>query len=345
MTRRVPHAYAGQFQQRPAPRGGGLFKRSDFRIVEAAPEDVQARVRYWDKAGTEGGGAYSAGVLMSRGDDGMFYVEDVVRGQWSSHQRNVVMEQTAALDGPLTTIWVEQEPGSGGKESAEFTLRLLAGYDVHAERPTGDKVTRARPFAPEDAAREVPWTSAEEPGGWTAVERRFRDGHTETWWAADKGRDQGGAGDVDGDLPHGGEPGWPGREATHTDGGEHRFAAVREVPAEQRPQRHLVLRLDEQMGGQDRQQHHPPPPWGDDQERGEQDRVGWPDDGQRRSREAEQEADLRAGIIGRRHRQRDRRYTSRDIHLPGAAHARERLLAEAGNPLLHAVLRASWLAR
>jgi hypothetical protein len=38
---------------------------------------------------------------------------------------------------------------------------------------------------PEDAAREVPWTSAEEPGGWTAVERRFRDGHTETWWAAD----------------------------------------------------------------------------------------------------------------------------------------------------------------
>lgn len=38
---------------------------------------------------------------------------------------------------------------------------------------------------PQDAAREVPWTSPEEPGGWTAVERRFRDGHTETWWAAD----------------------------------------------------------------------------------------------------------------------------------------------------------------
>jgi hypothetical protein len=38
---------------------------------------------------------------------------------------------------------------------------------------------------PEEAAREVPWTSAEEPGGWTAVERHFRDGHSETWWAAD----------------------------------------------------------------------------------------------------------------------------------------------------------------
>jgi DDE superfamily endonuclease len=38
---------------------------------------------------------------------------------------------------------------------------------------------------PADAAREVPWTSTEEPGGWTAVERPFRDGHTATWWAAD----------------------------------------------------------------------------------------------------------------------------------------------------------------
>jgi hypothetical protein len=38
---------------------------------------------------------------------------------------------------------------------------------------------------PQEAAQEVPWTSPQEPGGWTAVERRFRDGHTETWWAAD----------------------------------------------------------------------------------------------------------------------------------------------------------------
>jgi DDE superfamily endonuclease len=38
---------------------------------------------------------------------------------------------------------------------------------------------------PQEAAQEVPWTNREEPGGWTAVERHFRDGHTETWWAAD----------------------------------------------------------------------------------------------------------------------------------------------------------------
>ena len=38
---------------------------------------------------------------------------------------------------------------------------------------------------PQEAAAELAWTSPEAPGDWTPVERRFRDGHTETWWAAD----------------------------------------------------------------------------------------------------------------------------------------------------------------
>jgi hypothetical protein len=38
---------------------------------------------------------------------------------------------------------------------------------------------------PREAASELAWTSPEQPGDWTPVTRRFRDGHTETWWAAD----------------------------------------------------------------------------------------------------------------------------------------------------------------
>jgi DDE superfamily endonuclease len=38
---------------------------------------------------------------------------------------------------------------------------------------------------PREAAAELAWTSPEQPGDWTRVTRRFRDGHTETWWAAD----------------------------------------------------------------------------------------------------------------------------------------------------------------
>jgi hypothetical protein len=38
---------------------------------------------------------------------------------------------------------------------------------------------------PVDAARELRWGGPEDPGDWTAVSRTFRDGHAETWWAAD----------------------------------------------------------------------------------------------------------------------------------------------------------------
>ena len=38
---------------------------------------------------------------------------------------------------------------------------------------------------PVDAARALAWGGPGDPGDWTAVTRTFRDGHTETWWAAD----------------------------------------------------------------------------------------------------------------------------------------------------------------
>jgi DDE superfamily endonuclease len=38
---------------------------------------------------------------------------------------------------------------------------------------------------PQEAARQLAWTSPEQPGDWTPVTRRFRDGHVEPWWAAD----------------------------------------------------------------------------------------------------------------------------------------------------------------
>jgi SRSO17 transposase len=38
---------------------------------------------------------------------------------------------------------------------------------------------------PREAAAELAWAGPEQPGDWTKVTRCFRDGHTETWWAAD----------------------------------------------------------------------------------------------------------------------------------------------------------------
>jgi hypothetical protein len=38
---------------------------------------------------------------------------------------------------------------------------------------------------PVDAARALRWGGPDDPGDWQAVTRTFRDGHAETWWAAD----------------------------------------------------------------------------------------------------------------------------------------------------------------
>ena len=53
-------------------------------------------------------------------------------------------------------------------------------------KPT--KGTWAPPEAahtPREAAAELAWESAEAPGDWVPIPRRFRDGHEERWWAAE----------------------------------------------------------------------------------------------------------------------------------------------------------------
>jgi predicted phage terminase large subunit-like protein len=77
-------------------------------------------------------------------------VVDVRRGQWSALDRERVIKQTAEVDRevyPATKIYLEQEPGSGGKESAEASVRMLAGFSAAADRVTGNKEVRADPFA------------------------------------------------------------------------------------------------------------------------------------------------------------------------------------------------------
>lgn len=142
------YAEAGQLQQRPSPRSGGMFKPDKFEIRDSVhPKEIVKSVRYWDKAGTQGGGKRTAGVLMHELRDGTFLVGNVVKGQWGASVREPIIKQTAKLDGPEVEVWVEQEPGSGGKESAEGTIKNLAGFTVYAEAVTGSKETRAEPYS------------------------------------------------------------------------------------------------------------------------------------------------------------------------------------------------------
>ncbi len=169
------YAAAGQLQQRPAPREGGMFKREWFegKIIHALwktrmsgeaelPVTYQF-VRYWDKAGTEGGtGARTAGALFAKSDHQppRFVVCDVMKGRWSAGQREQVIRTTAQNDRDTyghVIIWQEQEPGSSGKEAAESSLVNLSGFPAHKETVSGkgDKEIRAEPLATQCEARNV----------------------------------------------------------------------------------------------------------------------------------------------------------------------------------------------
>jgi predicted phage terminase large subunit-like protein len=143
------YGYAGQIGQDPTPPGGGMFKIDRINIVNEMPKANQIikTVRAWDKAGTADGGAYTVGVKMSQLVGNKWFVEDVKRGRWASEERERIIKQVAELDGVDVEIWIEQEPGSSGKDGADGTIRNLAGFVCRADRPTGDKITRADPFS------------------------------------------------------------------------------------------------------------------------------------------------------------------------------------------------------
>jgi hypothetical protein len=57
---------------------------------------------------------------------------------------------------------------------------------VLALKPShGTWALEEEPHTPKEAAQALPFNGPEEPGEWVWVERRFRDGHTEIWWAAE----------------------------------------------------------------------------------------------------------------------------------------------------------------
>lgn len=148
-------AVAGQFQQRPAPRSGGFFDWQNLVVVNTLPKFGRV-VRYWDKAGTQDGGCYTAGVKIGMSEDEReFYVLDVVRGQWNAPKRERIIKETAIADGKGVDIFVEQEPGSGGKESAQGTVANLRGYTCRADCPSGDKAVRAEPYSVQVEAGNV----------------------------------------------------------------------------------------------------------------------------------------------------------------------------------------------
>ena len=151
-----------------------MFPTERFTIVHSVDRSkIKRSVRYVDKADTEDGGAYTAAALVHDMADGTTFVEDMVRGQWNALEREQRLLQAAMTDSESCRryqIWFEQEPGSGGKESAEASIRRFKGFAVFADRVTGSKEARAEPYAAQVQAGQVLLKAA----GWN---REFLDEH------------------------------------------------------------------------------------------------------------------------------------------------------------------------
>jgi SRSO17 transposase len=75
---------------------------------------------------------------------------------------------------------------SGDNEGFVQALgRAGVAYVLAVKPRKGAWAPEEETHTPVEAAGQLAWSGPEQPGDWAPVTRRFRDGHTETWWAAD----------------------------------------------------------------------------------------------------------------------------------------------------------------
>jgi predicted phage terminase large subunit-like protein len=146
-------SFAALYQQKPMADDGGMFSADWFEQPDEMP-GRRVRVRAWDLAASADGD-YTVGVLMSKDQHGIFYIENVVRMRGSPLEVEKLIFETAKSDGRSVQIILPQDPGQAGKAQVQSFIRRLAGYIVKAVRPTGPKETRAAAFAAQCEARNV----------------------------------------------------------------------------------------------------------------------------------------------------------------------------------------------
>jgi predicted phage terminase large subunit-like protein len=141
-----PYTFSGQYQQSPCQPEGNIFKPDKIDIIPAVPAGTTF-VRAWDLGASEDGGDYTVGFKLGQMTDGRWLIADLSRGQYGPEGVEQVLKATAGRDGRMTKVRVPQDPGQAGKAQAKSVVKLLKGYTVRCRPATGDKVTRAEPFA------------------------------------------------------------------------------------------------------------------------------------------------------------------------------------------------------
>jgi predicted phage terminase large subunit-like protein len=153
------------YEQQPTNGTGGIFSGTPA-LIDVAPKLDGRIVRAWDFAATAQVGTrnpdWTVGVKMAREDNGRIVVLDEFRMRGGPDDVAAAVERVARADGPRVRISIPQDPGQAGKSQALYFVRRLAGFMVESSPETGDKATRAMPFASQWNAGNVvmlraPW--------------------------------------------------------------------------------------------------------------------------------------------------------------------------------------------
>ena len=84
------YVFAGQYLQRPAPIGGGIFKDEWWQYYKVLPK-IKYRAIYADTAQkTKEQNDYSVFQCWGMGEDGRIYMIDMVRGKWEAPELLVI---------------------------------------------------------------------------------------------------------------------------------------------------------------------------------------------------------------------------------------------------------------
>jgi predicted phage terminase large subunit-like protein len=134
------------------PGKGLYFQRSWWGYLDEAPPRSSWRraVRAWDFSGSKTGD-WTVGVLYAHVPTCItpWVIVDMIRFRDTPGGVLSKVLSTAEADGKEVEIFIPQDPGQAGKYQADDYVAKLAGYAVKTERPTGNKVTRAKPHSPQ----------------------------------------------------------------------------------------------------------------------------------------------------------------------------------------------------
>lgn len=156
------HAVAGQFQQRPSPRGGGLIRGEWFGRYDILPA-ITSKMVFADTAmKTKERHDYSVFECWGKGEDGKAYLIDLVRGKWEAPElKKRAVDFWAKHQGCRKMIVEDKASGTGLIQELKKADRI----PVFPIQRSVDKLTRVMDATPHIEAGYVmipqvaPWVS------------------------------------------------------------------------------------------------------------------------------------------------------------------------------------------